>query len=83
MPRLSRRWFTIGLELGLKPEQLEEVQVNRCDVDRDGCLKDALAMWEYCNTARPYSWTTVLEVLRSKKIGEDGLANLLSQRFIK
>ena len=68
------------MELGLNPDQLEEVEGNRAD--DDGCFKDVLMMWEVNATVnKPYTWTTMLNVLRSTKIGEGKLANLLSARF--
>ena len=82
VPRLSIKWHAIGLGLGLSPQQLEEVQGNRPD-DRDGCLKDVLMMWEDNATDdKPYTWATMLDVLRSRKIGEEALANYLQQVFM-
>ena len=83
VPRLSIKWHAIGLGLGLSPQQLEEVQDNRPD-DRDGCLKDVLTMWEDNATDdKPYTWATILDVLRSGKVGGKGFSMLLSKNLKK
>ena len=82
IPRLSIKWHAIGLGLGLSPQQLEEVQDNRPD-DRDACLKDVLMMWEDNATDdKPYTWATMLDVLRSWKIREEEFADYLQQGFM-
>ena len=80
VPRLSIKWQAIGMGLGLSPQQ--EVQDSRPD-DRDGCLKDVLMMWEDNATDdKPYTWATMLDVLRSEKVGEEGFAGYLQQVFM-
>ena len=82
VPRLSIKWHAIGLGLGLSPQQLEEVQDNRPD-DIDGCLKDVLMLWEDNATDdKPYTWATMLDVLRSKKIRGEEFADYLQQGFM-
>ena len=82
VPRLSRKWMAIGIALNLNPDQLEEVHGNRPD-DPDTCLKDILLMWEDSATDdKPYTWATMLDVLRSWKIREEGLADYLQQNFM-
>ena len=83
VPRLSITWHTIGLGLGLSPQQLKEVQDNRPD-DRDGCLKDVLMMWEDNATDdKPYTWATMLDVLRYWKVGGKDFSTLLSKNLKK
>ena len=83
VPRLSIEWHAIGLGLGLSPQQLEEVQDNRPD-DRDGCLKDVLMMWEdNATNNKPYTWATMLAVLRSWKVGGKDFSILLSKNLKK
>ena len=83
VPRLSIKWYAIGLGLGLSPQQLEEVQDNRPG-DRDGCLKDVLMMWEDNATDdKPYTWATMLDVLRSGKVGGKDFSMLLSKNLKK
>ena len=83
VPRLSIKWYAIGLGLGLIPQQLEEVQDNRPD-DRDGCLKDVLMMWEDNATDdKPYTWATMLDVLRYWKVGGKDFSILLSKSLKK
>ena len=78
VPRLTVKWHAVGIALGLNPDQLKEIQDNRCD-DRDGCLKDVLSMWEENATdKKPYKWATMLDILKFRKIGEEDFSLLLA-----
>ena len=40
----NRKWFPLGLELGLLPPTLEDIEVNHKD-DVGRCLQECLTMW--------------------------------------
>ena len=51
--------------------------------DGKGCLEDVLTMWkDNATDDKPYTWATMLDVLRSRKVGEGILANYLEDTVL-
>ena len=72
LPRLTRKWHEIGLALALTPPELEEMR------NKNEGLVKVFQVWEEMST-RPFTWFTLLSVLRSPDVDEYELADELSK----
>ena len=80
VPRLSSKWEALGIQLNITADQFEKINKEHGE---DSCLKDVLLLWEDNVTDdKPYTWATLLDVLRSGEINEGELASELEQRFM-
>lgn len=70
IPYLTTKWREIGLALALTPPQLDDIEENNQG------LSDVLQIWEELAT-RPFTWSTLLSVLRSPILNEYQLADKL------
>ena len=77
--KLTHKWFSIGIGLGMSGEQLEEIRENSDD-DPDCCLNNLFYKWEQNpHDYKPFTRDTFIEVLRSVKVGEKSFANELQE----
>ena len=72
IPHLTRKWYEIGLALALTPPELEEMR------NKNEGLVKVFQVWEEMAT-RPFTWFTLLSVLRSPDVNEYELADELSK----
>ena len=64
------KWFTFGIQLGIKIGTLQCIEQNWCtDVTR--CLVELLIVWLKGNP----SWKDIVKALRSNAMGEQSLAD--------
>ena len=79
--RVAHKWFPIGIGLGMSGEQLEEIRENSNDIP-DRCLGNLFYEWEQNpHEDKPFTWSTLLKVMRSVKVGEDSFANELQEQL--
>ena len=79
--QVAHKWFLIGIKLGMSGEQLEEIQENSNDIP-DRCLGNLFYEWEQNpHKDKPFTWGTLLQVLKSVKVGEESLAKKLEEHF--
>ena len=79
--KVAHKWFPIGIGLGMSGEQLEEIRENSNDIP-DRCLGNLFYEWEQNpHKDKPFTWGTLLQVLRSVKVGEESLAKKLEEHF--
>ena len=76
--KVAHKWFPIGIELGMSGEQLEEIRESSND-NPECCLGAVFYKWEQ-TTPKPFTWSTLVEVLKSEHVGEKLLANDLEER---
>ena len=80
--KVAHKWFLIGIKLGMSGEQLEEIRENSNDIP-DHCLGDLFYEWEQNpHEDKPFTWGTLLQVLRSDKVREGSLAKKLEEHFL-
>ncbi|XP_019854737.1 PREDICTED: uncharacterized protein LOC109583733 [Amphimedon queenslandica] len=70
IPYLTEKWREVGLALALTPPQLDDIEENSQGIS------DVFQLWEDLAT-RPFTWKTLLNVLRSSIVNEFSLANQL------
>ena len=74
---IVRRWYQLGLELGLPTSKLEEIEFNNPgNVLR--CKRVMLQEWGRRPTLKP-SWSSLLDALH--QMNENSIADRISQQF--
>ena len=72
------KWFSIGVQLGIDPAKLQEIEINYRTADR--CFSEVISFWLKGNTPVPVSWLSLVDVLQSPFVSEKGLAGRLSEK---
>ena len=69
--KVSAKWRMLGLKLGVKTHELDEISKQ----NQDGvlCLERVLALWKD-KANPPYTWATVIDALKSPIVGEMSVA---------
>ena len=71
--QLSSKWYKVGLALELTPGQLNDIEGNHQGIS------DVFQIWEDSGK-KPFTWQTLLSVLRSPDVNEYELANQLQKK---
>ena len=80
--KVAHKWFSIGIGLGMSGEQLEEIRESSDDVP-DHCFDNLFYEWEQNpHEDKPFTWDTLLKVLRSVKVGDESLAKELQEHCL-
>ena len=83
VPRLSSKWEALGIQLNINITADQFEKIRNKEHGEDSCLKLVLMLWEDNDTDdKPYTWATLLDVLRSEEMNEGELASELEQRFM-
>ena len=72
------KWYCIGVQLGVDPAKLEEIENNYQTADRR--FSEVIKFWLRGNTRVAVSWESLVEVLERSSVGEKGLAKTLRQK---
>ena len=75
-----RKWYDIGIELGLKVGELDNIRAAYSD--HGECLTEMIKLWLKCSNPLP-TWTALGVALRAEpvdevKIAEEGMAIVIS-----
>ena len=73
IPRLSSKWYEVGLALELTPDQLNDIE------DNHQGISEVFQIWEDSGK-KPFTWNTLLSVLSSPDVNEYELANELQAK---
>ena len=73
---VATKWLTIGLELQLSTRELNEIDADNTRVAQK-CY-EVFQQWRRRET-RPFTWGTVIHVLKSPAVGEPALAERLRE----
>ena len=71
------KWHTIGVQLGVDPAKLEEIESNYQTADRR--FSEVIKFWLRGNASAAVSWESLVEVLERPFVGEKGLAKILRE----
>ena len=75
------KWRDVGLQLGISKGVLDGIAPNRPE-DINHCFSNIFTRWKNQNSpTHPYTWSTVVNVLQSKAVGENRLADKIIQKF--
>ena len=69
----KKKWYNIGLELGVKAEKLDQIN-DEYGFDYDACLRQMLRIWLKFYHNRP-SWNQLADALKQEAVDEDELAD--------
>ena len=71
---VRRKWYDIGLELGLKVDELDTIKASYSEAQILDRLTEMLKKWLKLTTPQP-TWEALELALRSKAVDEQELAN--------
>ena len=73
------KWRDIGLQLGLDQGVLEGI-ATISPRDTNLCYSNVFTLWEN-STTHPYTWSTIVEVLQARSVGEKRLATKIKNKL--
>ena len=73
------KWYIIGLELGLKVDGLEIIEVNNLYSNKS-CLMECLQVW-LRGSRPPPTWSAMVTALRSPTVGFEDLADVIEKKY--
>ena len=76
---LPTKWQLVGIQLGLSAAKLSEIE-HRHFSDCERCFGSVFQEWEHQDTS-PYTWETVIEVLRQPSVEENRVAEEILALF--
>ncbi len=76
------KWLMIGVCLGLRIEEMEGTEKENIRDGLETCLRKMVSMWLKQRELNP-SWQTLVNVLGSVVIGEQGVADDIQQKHMK
>ena len=69
---VRRKWYDIGLELGIPATELDNIKIQYHN-DLDDCLREVVRMWlKSCDI--PPTWQALANALQAKAVNEKALA---------
>ena len=81
---IPAKWRQVGVQLKLPSEVLDEIQDQNAS-KTDMCklsFEQVFKKWKGSGTS-PYTWETMVNVLRSPAVGEVDLAGELSSKYVR
>ena len=72
------KWFRIGVQLGVNEPKLRQIESDCHTLDRR--FSETISFWLNGNTQVPVSWISLVQVLESRFVSENGLANQLREK---
>ena len=75
------KWRDVGLQLGLDQGVLERV-ATISPGDTNLCYSNVFTRWKSQNsTTHPYTWSTIVQALKTRAVGESRLANEIMSKL--
>ena len=81
---IPAKWKAVGIQLGLSLDVLDGIKSNNAG-SPDACLnsfEEVLAVWKR-QGPRPFSWRTIMDVLRTRAVDHTSLADELESAYMK
>ena len=76
---IPTKWWHVGIQLGVDNTQLDMIK-QRCANEPLQCFAEVFSEWKRRMTM-PFSWSTIIEALKSELVGENMLAHKLQEAF--
>ena len=73
------KWKRIAIQLGLSQDEIDIIKINNNDVE--DCFSRTFDTWKHIVTEVPYTWSSVLSVLRSPCVKEETVAGDLEEKL--
>ena len=74
------KYYNIGIQLEVPEDKIKGFEENHKEVDRR--FSAVLSYWREENTDMPVNWESIIEVLQSRSVTENRLANELREEYI-
>ena len=78
---IPTKWYQFGIQIGILKETLDIIEWNRSCRDALRCFSEVFDIWEKQVTKLPYTWSSVLKILREPIIGGDRIAEALEEQL--
>ena len=79
---IPRKWSDVGLQLGVDPGVLEGI-ATISPGDTNQCYSNVFTRWKNQNsTTHPYTWSTIVQALKARAVGESRLAEKIKDKLI-
>ena len=72
------KWFPLGVQLGLSETKLHQIEADHRTTDR--CFSEVVSFWLKGNTQVAVTWKSLVKVLESSFVNEQGLAKRLREK---
>ena len=81
---IPAEWRAVGIQLGLPSDILDGIQSQNAGKPKacQSSFEEVLTVWER-QGPRPFTWRTMVDVLRTQAVGHTALANQLETTYIK
>ena len=76
--QIPAKWHQVGTQLNLAPSDLECLPAS----DSHRCFTSVFTTWEKQDT-KPYTWFTIIDVLKTPAVGESHLAKVITSKLAK
>ena len=78
---IPSKWRDMGLQLGVNQDVLEGIaSISQGDFNR--CYSNVFTQWKNQNsTTYPYTWSTIVQALESRAVGEKRLADKIKEKL--
>ena len=82
--KIPAMWRSVGIQLGLSLSTLDSIQSNNAGKSRSNLVsfEQVFSTWEKQGPS-PYTWNTIIEVLRTPAVGQVALADELEHNHMK
>ena len=79
--KIPGKWRDVGLQLGIDQEGLDGIgTISPGDVNH--CYSNAFTRWKNQKSQKyPYTWSTVVQALKTPAVGEDRLADEIKNKL--
>ena len=74
---MMNKWFQMGVQLGLSETKLHQIESDHRTADR--CFSEVIIFWLKGNTKVAVTWKSLVQVLESSFVNEQGLAKRLRE----
>ena len=81
---IPAKWRAVGIQLGLSADTLDSIQRDNAGKPQ-ACLESfeqVLSIWK-THDPKPYTWSTIVDVLRTPAVGQSALAEELCAKYLK
>ena len=81
---IPAKWKAVGIQLRLSSDILDGIKSNNAG-SPDACLnsfEEVLAIWKR-QGPKPFTWRTIIDVLRTRAVGHTSLADELESTYMK
>ena len=80
--KIPLKWKSVGVALGLSQSQIDAIE-RQWLTNPLNSYSDVFSYWQQLSTTwQPVSWNALANVLRSRTVGEESLADFIQKAFV-